>query len=180
MKILVGTANPAKVSAVEKAARFYFPDAVVMGMDAPSGVRPMPQTDEEGVKGCRNRALACLSTDPTCDMGIGIEGTLSEKPWGFFLVTWCVAINREGLEVVASGQNVPVPSPFYKALRDGVELSSLVEEYGIPYVHSRGLLSHLTHDAYSREDNMEDAMLLTLQAFTHPELYNLKKKKIAV
>lgn len=180
MKIIVGTANPAKMAAVEAVAKYYFADAVVQGLNTPSGVADMPQSDEEGVKGARNRALACLSADPTCDLGIGLESTLNEKPWGLFAVTWCVAINREGQEIVGSGQNVPMPKLFHDALRNGTELRPLIQQFDIPYEHSRGLLGVLTGGAYTREKSLEDALMVTLQAFTHPDLYNLKKKKIAV
>lgn len=180
MKITVGTANPAKLAAVTTVARHYFPEAAVQGIDTPSGVSPMPQTDEEGVTGARNRAHACLAADPACELSIGLESTLCPTPWGLFLTCWCVVIDRQNQQVMASSPRTPVPPVLEAEVRQGQELRDLMQRHGLVYEHHRGMLGVLTHGAHTREQNLTDALYLALQAFTHPGLYNLNEKKIAV
>ena len=180
MKILVGTANPAKLRAVEVVTRLYFgPGAAVLGVNAPSGVRDTPQSDDESIQGARHRAQYCLELDPTADLGIGIEAGLSERDGHLFAIGWCIIRSRAGDEVMGSGQNVPLPKVFYEALRQGEDLREIAKQMGFGYDHHQGLIGALAEGNYTREQALIDSLKLTLQAFTHPSLYHLKQKVTA-
>jgi non-canonical (house-cleaning) NTP pyrophosphatase len=57
MKIIIGSKNPAKITAVKNA----FPGEFEMiSLDIPSGVNDQPFSDEETIKGAVNRATKAL------------------------------------------------------------------------------------------------------------------------
>lgn len=79
MKLIVGSLNPVKVSALADMLHSYdhLAQAIVEGRDVPSGVSEQPMTLEETVQGAKNRALAAFEHG---DMGIGIESGLMQVP----------------------------------------------------------------------------------------------------
>ena len=62
MRVLVGSANPVKIAAVQDVFEPYFPGAVVEGIETPSGVPAQP-VGKETFTGAENRARALLALD---------------------------------------------------------------------------------------------------------------------
>jgi non-canonical (house-cleaning) NTP pyrophosphatase len=71
MKVVVGSPNPVKVSAVVDAFSKYF-DVDVSSMDVDSGVKAFPDSEELIYQGAVNRAKKAFSDD--FDYSVGIEG----------------------------------------------------------------------------------------------------------
>lgn len=84
MKIIIGSKNPAKISAVQAAFSDY--EADIMSEDVPSGVNDQPFSDEETIKGAINRAFGALEISGG-QIGIGLEGGVQKQIMGFFSVT---------------------------------------------------------------------------------------------
>ncbi len=91
LRIVVGTKNPSKLSAVKIAVDKLFPltsasnadseqklSHTIVGVDVPSGVDPQPKSAEETLTGAKNRAMAALKEVPDADYGIGLEGGLEQ------------------------------------------------------------------------------------------------------
>ena len=68
MKVVVGSTNPVKVSAVKEVLKET--NYEVISFDSPSGVSNQPFSDVETLEGAAHRAKLCLSKG---EIGIGLE-----------------------------------------------------------------------------------------------------------
>ena len=73
MRILVGSNNPVKINAVQRAFSKFW-DVEISNMEVDSGVSDMPMSDEESIKGALNRAMNAMQ--PNIDFSVGLEGGL--------------------------------------------------------------------------------------------------------
>nr|MBP9820166.1 DUF84 family protein [Candidatus Woesebacteria bacterium] len=74
-KIVVGSKNPTKLTAVKEAFLIVLPEEptfVFKMLDAPSGVNEQPLQEEEAIQGARNRAQY-VRQETGADYAIGIE-----------------------------------------------------------------------------------------------------------
>ena len=60
MRVWVGSGNPVKIGAVREVFEAHFPDVIVEGIEAPSGVPAQP-VGEETFTGAENRTRALLA-----------------------------------------------------------------------------------------------------------------------
>jgi hypothetical protein len=58
LKTAVGSTKPVKVTAVQNEARRIWPEAIVQGVNASTGVSAMPLSDDDCITGARKRATA--------------------------------------------------------------------------------------------------------------------------
>lgn len=124
MNILIGSKNPAKIDA----AGVVFIDDKVTGIDVPSKVSAQPLTDEETREGAINRALQCVS-EPSCDIGIGLEGGVMPVDGQLYVTNWGALANRDGEVVTAAGARIQLPQEFAAQLNQGQELGDLMDDY---------------------------------------------------
>ena len=85
LSVAVGSSNPVKLNACERAFQTMFPGHKirVVPVPAPSGVSDQPFTDEETKTGAVNRANACWAKykekfDDHPDFAVGLEGGVQE------------------------------------------------------------------------------------------------------
>ncbi|EIJ79303.1 NTPase [Bacillus methanolicus PB1] len=126
MKIIIGTKNPAKVSAVKSAFSGY--EAEFFSVDVPSGVSEQPFSDEETIKGAVNRAIQALETGKG-DIGIGLEGGVQETSYGLCLCNWGALITQNSMPIIAGGARILLPEVIAERLRSGEELGPVMEDY---------------------------------------------------
>lgn len=127
MKVVIGSKNPAKIAAVKQA--FTMNEFEFSAVDAPSGVRPQPFTDDETITGAINRAKAALRLDGG-QIGIGLEGGVQETPFGLFLCNWGALVeHQEDAPIVAGGARILLPEPIAQQLREGIELGLVMDEF---------------------------------------------------
>jgi non-canonical (house-cleaning) NTP pyrophosphatase len=90
MRVAVGSGNPVKVAATERALAER--DASVEAVPVESGVSEQPRGRAETVEGAENRARRAL-TPGEYDLGVGIEGGVATLPGvdGLFLIMWAAA-----------------------------------------------------------------------------------------
>lgn len=128
VKVAVGSQNKAKISAVREAFDQCKYSFRLQAVDAPSHVSAMPFSDEETMEGARNRAEYCLlHTD--ADLAVGLEGGVTETPFGLFLCNWGTLISRSGQIYFASGARLKLPDEVSDEVRKGRELSDVIDEY---------------------------------------------------
>ncbi|WP_456418574.1 inosine/xanthosine triphosphatase, partial [Methanocaldococcus infernus] len=72
MKVAVGSTNPVKVRAVEKAFLTFFQEVEVVPLNVSSGVSPHPKSLEETYRGALNRAKESYKLG-NFDYSVGIE-----------------------------------------------------------------------------------------------------------
>lgn len=128
LKIAIGSTNPAKIRAVESVFVGMGLAVEIVPVAAPSGVANQPFTDEETMRGARNRAEYCLEKG-NFDIGIGLEGGVMEMGSGLFLTNWG-ALAVKGMDTLtASGARIKLPEDISVHLRSGRELGPVMEEY---------------------------------------------------
>ncbi|KSU83614.1 inosine/xanthosine triphosphatase [Fictibacillus enclensis] len=122
MKYAIGSANPAKVKAVEQMIK-----EPVQPLDVPSGVSPQPLSDEETRLGAVNRAKACV--EKGAELGFGLEGGVTDMEGTLYLCNWGALADQDGHLVVASGAKIPLPDEIAAPIRKGSELGEVMTSF---------------------------------------------------
>lgn len=169
MKIIVGSKNVAKVTAVEKGAGAYWPEVAVSGEDVDSGVSAQPIGMEETREGAVNRAKAALALG--ADLGVGLEGGVM-KMAGEWMMFGFVAITDGKREVAVTTAGTPLPHAWGEAMAAGGELRPYVLEAGLPYDYKQGVVGLLTNNVVSRDEGFASAVKTALAPWVKPEAYN--------
>ncbi|WP_418282382.1 DUF84 family protein [Halorubrum sp. DTA98] len=125
MRIGVGSGNPVKRRAVERAVA---DGPTVEAVPVPSGVSEQPRGHEETVAGAENRASAVLA-EGGYDLGVGIEGGVAEFDGvdGLFLVMWAV-VDDGSRTGHGAGPSLRLPEPVATRLDDGDELGPVMDD----------------------------------------------------
>lgn len=168
MRIIVGSKNVAKVGSVQQAAAGYWPDAVVEGFEAESGVSNQPIGEEETMTGALNRARAAQAKG--CDLGVGIEGGVSVVHGQWVMMSF-IAVTDGTREIVLPVTGTPLPHHWGEALKNGAELRPLVIESGLEYDYKLGVNGILTKGAVARDEVFRVAMQNALAPWVNPQAY---------
>src|SRR5258708_40205244 len=126
MLVAVGSKNPVKVQAVKAAFEKVFPEKKwdVVGIEVESEVSAQPMSDEESVRGARNRAQKALKK-MKADFGVGIEGGLQKIEEYWFTRGWMVIVNQKGDEGVGSSVSIRVTDRMMELIHQGKELGEV-------------------------------------------------------
>jgi inosine/xanthosine triphosphatase len=128
LKIAIGTQNKAKVQAIQKGFREHYENVSFECLKTESNVSEQPFSDQETIEGALNRAKNVLRmTD--ADIGIGLEGGVTETLYGMFLCNWGGLVDRKGNEIIAGGARISLPAEIGKGLRQGRELGPLMDDF---------------------------------------------------
>ena len=174
MKIAVGSKNPVKREAVHLAFSLVWPEELfeVEGVDVPSGVSDQPMSDEESIRGARNRAIAALEMT-TAEYGVGLEGGLHRIGDYHFDSGWIVVRNRSGDEGIGSTAKIMTPQKMLALVAAGMEVGEACDRlFGV--VNSRQAEGHfglMTHNAITRTQAYRDGVIVALSRFVHPHLF---------
>lgn len=175
IRVLVGSRNPVKVAAVQRAFAPLFPGRLVVceGMHAPSGVPDQPMTAAETREGALNRMNYCRQHGDA-DFHVALEGgvDVTEDGPGTFGI---VAIARGEMVSVGRSAWLPLPPAVYEALLGGDELGDVMDRlFGTVNIKQQGgAIGLVTNGHVTREDAYAQAMALAMAPFLHPELYSL-------
>ncbi|MGG3466393.1 DUF84 family protein [Neobacillus pocheonensis] len=126
MKVIIGSKNPAKITAVKNG--FQHHDAEFVSLDIPSGVNAQPFSDEETIKGAITRAVEALEQG-NGDIGIGLEGGVQESSQGLLICNWGALASKGCEPIIAGGARLLLPDEVAARLRAGEELGPVMEEY---------------------------------------------------
>lgn len=127
MHVAVGSENPVKVTATERALRGRI-DATVLSVGVDSGVPEQPRGHEQTLAGARTRARAALSRTDAA-LGVGIEGGVAgfDGVTGSHLVMWAVVTDGERTGE-GGGPSVPLPEGIAARVRDGETLGPVLDD----------------------------------------------------
>lgn len=160
MHVAVGSGNPVKRDAVQRA----LPDATVDAVPVESGVSEQPWGDDETVEGARTRAERALGND--YDLGVGLEGGVSERDDGLFLVMWAAATDGDRTEI-AAGPRLRLPDDVAARLDDGAELGPVMDDLldtsGV--AENQGAAGVLTAEMTDRTEALRTAVAGALGPF---------------
>ncbi|MFK8104559.1 MAG: inosine/xanthosine triphosphatase [Saprospiraceae bacterium] len=172
-KIIIASQNPVKINATQKAFVAAFADPQVFeGISVPSGVSDQPMSDEETLKGARNRTNAAKAAFPDADFWVGLEGGVEELPSGMYAFAWIVVQSNTQVGQAKSSY-LPLAPIIAQRLQRGEELGP-VNDAVFGQKDSKkagGAAGLLTNNILSREKIYTDTVILALIPFLQPELY---------
>lgn len=127
MRVTVGSTNPVKVAAVERALERFEP--AVSDADVDSGVSEQPRSIAETVEGAENRARRALEAGDG-EYGVGLEGGVAavDSLPGLYLVMWAAVTDGERVGRGA-GPALELPERIASRLAEGAELGPVMDEY---------------------------------------------------
>lgn len=168
----LGSTNPAKISAVQRALAALAPACVVVPLAVPSGVGSQPFGDTATRTGALERAHAALRSSGA-DIAFGLEGGVELDGARVWLLSWVAAVDPSGREGYASGLRMLLPPALGPGLRAGTELGTLVDDlFDVKDSKTAsGAIGLLTAGAVSRTDAFADLVAMSLAPWIHPDHY---------
>lgn len=174
VRVAVGSRNPVKVAAVAQAFKRVWPDQEweVNGVDVVSGVSDQPMSDEESIRGARNRATRALEA-LDADYGVGLEGGLQQIGAEWFDCGWIVVVDREGREGAGATVKMIVPEVMLKMIHEGKELGEVIDIV-FERQNSKQAEGHfglMTKNILTRTSCYSEAVVAALARFIHVHLF---------
>ncbi|MBX2866762.1 inosine/xanthosine triphosphatase [Candidatus Kaiserbacteria bacterium] len=172
-KVAVGSENPVKLEAVEKAFSQVFPNEIwqVEGVHVSSGVSDQPMSDVECIEGATNRARGARDTQDA-DFGVGIESGLQEVNGDYFEAGWVVILDQKGKMGIGSSIRIMVPEKMVELVRKGHEVGE-VNDMLFDLENSKqgdGHFGLMTGGAITRMHGLRDGVISALALFINPQL----------
>lgn len=174
MKVMVGSTNPVKVKAAENVFRQWRLHAEIVGIDVPSGVSEQPMSDDETIRGAVNRAKEVLASNPEAEYGVGIEGGVTETPYGLYLCNWGAVAQRDGLIGVGGGARFLLPDSVKERIYRGEELGLVIDDLMKKQGTSRkeGAVGFFSRGILNRREMLEQVVITSLMRFIQSDIYD--------
>ena len=166
--IALGSKNTVKIEAVRSAFTQMGYTFEMEEIEVSSEVSAQPFSDDETIEGAINRAKNALHTaGPGCDYGIGLEGGVTETPYGVFLCNWGAVVSRTGKVGIGGGHRLQLPEEIATQLRTGRELGDIIDKWaGGQNIRSKeGTIGVLTRNLISRKDMFSDVVICAFAPF---------------
>jgi inosine/xanthosine triphosphatase len=175
MRVVVASANPVKLRAVQGGFERMFPGQAleIESVSAPSGVSIQPASHHETLSGAVNRVRAAESLRPGADFYMGLEGGIEDQGDDMACFAWVAALSGGKLGKACSVVFY-LPSRVAELVRQGMELGP-ADDLVFGQVNSKqnnGAIGLLTGDALDRAAAYEQAVILSLVRFKNPHLYD--------
>jgi len=175
-KILVASINPVKIRAADAGFARMFPGQPfhIEGLATDSGVGHQPMTDEETLRGARNRAQRVRELRPDADFCIGLEGGVYERESGILeAFAWIVVLSKSGKRGEARTATFELPPKVAHLVHQGIELGHADDQvFGrTNSKQTNGAVGLLTRDLITRATYYEHAVILALIPFANENLY---------
>lgn len=170
MKIVVGTTNPVKITAVKNVFGRLYDNVVVEGRKVGSGVPDQP-FGSETIRGAINRAHNAYRTGEY-DYGVGIEAGLSDVE-GYVLDIQFCAIVDQVTTTIGCGSGFQYPPTVLAEVLEGREVGDVMSELtGIENLGQKmGAIGYLSHGMLDRTQLTEQSVLMALIPRLNPKLY---------
>lgn len=171
--VSVGSTNPTKIKAAERAFKRVFGDVVIKPVRVSSGISPQPLSDEEMVLGAITRARNAFEAVKS-DYSVGMEGGIVKYSFGVFVKGWVAVFNGDKFGI-SSTISLPVPEFVWEKVvsKEVSELEVLMENLsGIKKIgDSIGAFGFFTNNHYDRTKAFEDAIICALAPFLSSKYY---------
>ena len=174
MKVAVGSQNPVKIEAAQRAFGAVWPEEKweVCGVEVLSGVSAQPMSDEESIRWARNRAQQAIEKTGA-DYSVGLEGGLHKIGAHYFDCGWVVVIDRDGAEGIGSTARVMTPRRIMELIHQGMELGA-ANDIVFSAINSKQKEGHfglMTKNVITRSDGYMQGVVMALSRFVHPQLF---------
>lgn len=167
--VALGSTNPVKREATEKAFKKAFGEVNVVPVKVDSKVPPQP-VGEQALIGALNRASASLKLVPDAEFGVGIEGGLFTFSKSYYLSGFVAIVDRSGRISTGMSGWFECPNGFVSRLLKGEELGDLMDELtGRKETKKKeGAIGFFTRGIVNRSDLYEHGVLMALAKFISP------------
>lgn len=171
MLVAVGSLNPLKLKTAELAFTRFWPNIewVFQGSDISSGVSDQPMSDDEALRGARNRASRAIDA-LNSDFGVGLEGGLQRIGNDWFNSGWVVVKHRAGTEGIGTTLRMMVPDYLMTYIHMGHELGTACDLV-FQKSNSKQTQGHfgvMTNGLITRTSAFSDAIVAALSVFIQP------------
>ncbi|GAA2688398.1 hypothetical protein GCM10010400_61440 [Streptomyces aculeolatus] len=166
-RVVVGSRNAAKLSAVQDAFTLSFGDVSVEGIDV-DGTKDQPTTDQETLEGAEFRARAARAARADATFWVGIEGGVEEVAGRLMVNAWVVISDATGTGRSRSA-TFELPESVATTVHSGATLggvTSRVVDQGD--WRELGILSHLSNGLMTRGSFYMQPVTLALLRFLPP------------
>lgn len=173
INLIVGSTNPVKIQAAQKALAVCLPQATILahGMQAPSGVPEQPMNAKQTLRGAQNRVNYCVKqTD--ADYHIAIEGGVDHFDFGPATFAY-ICIQHQQKQSVGRSALLPLPPTIFAELNTECELGSVMDKHFNTHniKQKGGAIGLLTGGLATRESIYTQAIILAMAPFLNPDLY---------
>lgn len=172
MNVTVGSKNPVKIKAVQKAFELRFEEEInISSAEVSSGVSEQPFNDEAR-QGALIRAKKSLEINNT-DYGVGLEGGVMQHGDQYFTSAWCVIVNKQGKEGYGHSIGVQLPSIIVEKIKQGMQLGD-AHDYLTGQENTKqknGFFGLSTDNIITREHGYRDMIVAALAPFKLPQYY---------
>lgn len=173
-KVAIGSHNPVKIAATRKAFLSLWPKGQFEFIDFEiiSGVNDQPMSDEESIKGAKNRAKGVLRKTKA-DYGVGIEGGICKVGDCYFARAWAVVVDRKGNVDFGSSISAPLPPKFMKLIHKGMELGRANDIItGRENTKQKeGYFGLISNNLITREKGYVDGVIMALAPFKNRGIF---------
>ena len=172
-KIAVGSTNPVKIGAVKDGLKKLYPEAHYVGVKVESGVSHQPTSDEETMKGAKNRARKVLA-ETQADIAVGLEGGVIEVGKEMMNTVWCCLVTKKEVEILTGGLHFETPKVVAEGIRSGREVGDIMDEMtGEKDIKRKGgMIGVLSKGVIDRREAYASLVKLATVKLQSPELYN--------
>lgn len=173
MIIAVGSTNKTKIDPVQEVFSKHFKDVEVKGVNVNTGVDDQPMSDEEMYQGAFNRAREALKKVKDAEYGVGIEGGLHKRSYGWFEHSLIVIIDTKGKVGVGASGGLVLPEKVMERIHKGENLEQAVDHFfGTTKIgQGIGMFGLMTKGVVTRSSGVAHGVAFALAPFLHPKLY---------
>lgn len=174
MLVAVGSTNNTKIAPVPEVFAKHFKNVVVQGVKVNSGVDDQPMEDEEIYKGALNRAKKAPSKVKEAEFGVGIEGRLHKRSYGWFEHSLVVIINHQGKVGVGASGGLVLPDKVIRRIHKGETLEAAIDQiFGTKKIgEGIGMFGLMTKGVVTRSAGVAHGVAFALAPFLHPTIYS--------
>lgn len=173
--VAVGSTNPTKVEPVREVFTRHFPHVSVEGVAVNSSVDEQPIGDGVIYQGADHRAQEALRLVVEATYGVGIEGGLVERPYGWFEHSLVVIRDRRGASGVGSSGGLVLPKTIINHIRKGQTLEEAIDAlFGTQRIgEGIGMFGMMTKGVVTRSSGVMHGVAFALARFLHKNLYEI-------
>jgi inosine/xanthosine triphosphatase len=174
--IAVGSKNPVKVASALAGFQTMFPprNFSAAGFGVASNVSDQPMSDEETLRGARNRAQALTERAPAAKFHVGIEGGIETIGDDLFASAWIVIVDvSTRQEAIGKSAIFALPPKVKQLIESGVELGIANDQVFAERnsKQSGGAIGSLTGGVLDRQELYEHAMVAALVPLKNRDLF---------
>lgn len=171
LTVVVTSFNPVKIEAARKAFVRSFPQHEIrmVPLEVSSGVADQPMSDDETLRGARNRVADARLKFPDADYWVGLEGGLDFFDKHLMAFAWMVVSAADNRRGEARSATLPLPPGVQALVESGLELGEANDRV-FSTINSKqggGAYGLLTDGLMTRESVYTQTLTLALIPLIH-------------